>query len=98
MADTDKPTGNGLWKRIDVLTKRNRDKWFRALPRIAKGERCGFLLTHTELEYCAIKDSKRGSTAVKDDWKAIYVPADKKVPENLWYELPGLRAAYVEAE
>jgi hypothetical protein len=67
MADTDKLTGNGLWKRIDVLTKRNRDKWFRALPRIARGERCAFLLTHTELEYCAIKDSKRGNIEPKDD-------------------------------
>ena len=49
----------------------------------------------TDLEYCATKDSPSGDIPPKDDWKAIYTPADNEAREN---QLPDLRVAYVEAE
>src|SRR5271168_3595489 len=92
------PKGTGLWRQVDVLTKRNRDKWFRSLERIAKGEECTFLLTHTLEAYCRVKDSERGGLAPEDGWTAIYIPSDQRTKENLWWENPTLRREYIKAE
>jgi hypothetical protein len=39
--------GTGLWRTLSELTKNNRDDWFKAIERIAKGEEILFVITKT---------------------------------------------------